>query len=113
MPYSVNRAATPYLNHVGQEKTPIFILDNFLENLSESLLKDVEKLEFDQATTYYPGIRAKLPEEYILAVAQALVPVMQKIYAIPENYKIEFYDSYYSLVTLNPADLMVEQQIPH
>lgn len=113
MAFNVNRAATPYMNAVGQNKTPVFILDNFLENLTSSLQHDLDKLEFNDAPTYYPGIRAKLPEEYILSVARALVPVLHKIYSIPADYKIEFFDSYYSLVTSEPKDLSVEQQIPH
>ncbi len=113
MSFSVNRSATPYLNHVGQEKTPVFILDNFLENLSQDLLYNVDKLGFEQATTYYPGIRARLPEEYILSVARALVPLIQKIYSIPTDYQLEFFDSYYSLVTAKPDELLPEQQIPH
>lgn len=113
MTFNVNRAATPYMNHVGQAKTPVFILDNFLENLSGSLLQNLEQLEFDAASTYYPGIRAKLPEEYILSVARALTPVLQKIYSIPTDYKIECFDSYYSLVTRAPNELSIEQQIPH
>ena len=113
MSYSVNRAATPYFNHVGNEKTPVFILDNFLENLAEDMLCNLDQLEFDDFPTYYPGIRAKLPEEYILAVARACVPLLQKIYEIPAEYKIEFFDSYYSLVTSAPENLSVEQRIPH
>lgn len=113
MSYAVNRAATPYLSHVGNEKTPVFILDNFLENLNEDLLQGVDKLPFDDASTYYPGIRAKLPEEYIVAVAQAVVPLLTQIYKIPPTYKLGFFDSYYSLVTQSPKALSVEQQIPH
>lgn len=113
MSYSINRAATPYLSHVGNEKTPVFILDNFLENLAADLLQDVDKLTFDEAPTYYPGKRAKLPEEYIVAVARAVVPLLSQIYKIPANYKLGFFDSYYSLVTRPPKTLSAEQQIPH
>ena len=101
------------MNLVGQQKTPVFILDNFLENLNASLRQNLERLDFNNAPTYYPGIRSKLPEQYILSVAQALVPLLQKIYSIPSDYKIEFFDSYYSLVTRAPGELSIEQQIPH
>lgn len=113
MSYLVNRAATPYLRHVGQEKTSVFILDNFLENLTVSLLKNIEEVDFNEAPTYYPGIRAKLPQQYIFSVVQAVAPLMQKIYSIPIEYKVEYFDSYYSLVTHAANDLSVEQQIPH
>lgn len=113
MNYRVNRAATPSMNVVGQEKTPVFVLDNFLESLTAGLLHEKERLGFSPAPTYYPGIRAKLPEAYILAVAQAVVPLLCKIYAVPTNSKIQFFDSYYSLVTCEPEQLSIEQQIPH
>lgn len=113
MAYNVNPAAKPYLNNIGKEKTPVFILDNFMQNIEQALLNNLGQLDFDSASTYYPGIRAKLPNEYILAVAKALVPLLQKVYAIPQHYKVEFFDSYYSLVTSPPAELSVEQQIPH
>ena len=113
MAYSINRAATPYLNQVGNSKTPVFILDNFLENLTETLLQDAKHLAFDDAPTYYPGIRSPLPEDYIVTVAKAVVPLLQKIYSIPMHYTVEFYDSYFSMVTKAPHELSVEQQIPH
>ena len=113
MEFSVNRAATPYFSKVGKEQTPVFILDNFLENLDDPLLADLEALTFDQAPTYYPGIRAKLPDQYILMVAQSLVPLLHKIYSIPVDYQVEFFDSYYSLVTKAPDELSIEQQVPH
>lgn len=113
MTYRINRDATPYLNHVGKEKTPVFILDNFMHNLSGSLLHKLKHLEFTEASTYYPGIRAKLPDEYIAAVAHSVLPLLQKIYAIPQHYTVEFFDSYYSLVTTAPDKLSLEQQIPH
>ena len=113
MNYSVNRAAKPYFSHVGQDKTPVFILDNFLENVTQDLLSDIDNLVFDESPTYYPGIRAKLPEQYILSVARACVPLLQQIYAIPADHKVQFFDSYYSLVTCAPQDLSVEQRIPH
>ncbi|MEL0067130.1 MAG: DUF6445 family protein, partial [Gammaproteobacteria bacterium] len=113
MNYSVNRAAKPYFSHVGQDKTPVFILDNFLENVTQDLLSDIDNLVFDESPTYYPGIRAKLPEQYILSVARACVPLLQQVYAIPADHKVQFFDSYYSLVTSAPQDLSVEQRIPH
>ena len=113
MAYSINRAATPYFNHVGKDKTPVFILDNFLENLADDMLADLNQLEFDDFPTYYPGIRAILPQQYILAVARVCVPLLRKIYAIPSDYNIEFFDSYFSLVTVLPEALSVEQRIPH
>ena len=113
MSYQINRAATPYFSHVGNAKTPVFILDNFMENLDEAMLQDLDSLDFENAPTYYPGIRAKLPDEYINAVARAVVPLLLQIYKIPQNYQIEFFDSYYSLVTYNPEELSNEQRIPH
>ena len=101
------------MNYVGREKTPVFVLDNFLENLDASILQTVANLEFEEASTHYPGIRAKLPDDYIVAISKALVPLLHKIYTIPADYKLEFFDSYYSLVTQLPQTLSTEQQIPH
>jgi hypothetical protein len=113
MSYQVNRAAVPYLSHVGLEKTPVFILDNFLQNLGPTLLHHIEKLNFSAASTYYPGIQAKLPEDYIVAVVGTLMPTLKKIYSIPGDYKLTYFDSYYSLVTHAESELSIEQQIPH
>ncbi|WP_100658586.1 DUF6445 family protein [Alteromonas flava] len=113
MQYPINRGATPYLSQVGEQKTPVFILDNFLENQASSLIETCNSMHFDNASTYYPGIRAKLPDEYVLHVAQALIPVLRKIYVIPANYSVEFFDSFFSLVTCEPENLTKEQQIPH
>jgi|SaaInl5LU_22_DNA_1037371.scaffolds.fasta_scaffold00401_10 hypothetical protein len=113
MTYKINKTAKPYLRYVGQEKTPIFILDNFLQNLSQSMLQNLEQLVFEPSNTFYPGIQAKLPDKYILTVANAIVPLLYKIYEIPIDYKVTFFDSYYSLITSEPRSLSIEQQIPH
>ena len=113
MPYSVNRSARPYFNHVGQGKTPVLILDNFMHKVDDDLLHHVESLDFDDAPTYYPGIRAKLPDDYVMSVARAIVPLLQKMHQIPPNYQVRFFDSFFSLVTKMPAQLSLEQQIPH
>lgn len=113
MPYSVNRAAKPHMNYVGIEKTPVFVLDNFLEDIEGTILQELEQLNFNAAPTYYPGIRSKLPNQYIVSISQALIPLLHQIYAIPPGYTVEFFDSYYSLVTCAPEELSVEQRIPH
>lgn len=113
MTYIINRSAKPYLRYVGREKTPIFILDDLLQNLSHSMLENLDQLVFEPASTFYPGIRAKLPNEYIFTLAQAIVPLLYKVYDIPKSYRVQFFDSYFSLVTCSPENLSIEQQIPH
>jgi hypothetical protein len=113
MNISINRHAKPTFAKVGQEKTPVLIMDNFLNALKESLLSDLNSLSFDASPTYYPGIRASLPEEYVVRVASAMMPLIRQMYNIPTGYKMEFFPSYYSLVTAKPSELSLEQSVPH
>ena len=113
MKFTVNRRAKPSFGHVGNEKIPILIMDDFMENLQESLLSSLDDLEFSDFTTYYPGIRAPLPEDYITAVASAMAPLIGRIYSIPSDLNTEFFPSYYSLVTSQPEELSMVQSVPH
>ena len=84
-----------------------------MENLESSLLANLDKLAFDEFDTYYPGIRAELPEAYIAGVAVAVMPLIRQMYSIPSHLNMEFYPSYYSLVTKQPEQLSTLQSVPH
>lgn len=113
MSFIINRQAKPSFGQVGNQKIPVLIMDQLLEDLDSSLLSDIDKLTFDQFDTYYPGIRAELPEQYIATVAIAMMPLIRQMYSIPSNLNMEFYPSYYSLVTKQPDELSTLQSVPH
>ncbi len=113
MQISINRQAKPSFGQVGSEQTPILIMDDFLENLQTSLLAARDTLNFDAFDTYYPGVRASLPEQYIVAVAAAMMPLIRQIYSVPTNLSMEYYPSYYSLVTRQADELSMLQSVPH
>ncbi len=57
---------------VGDEKTPIIILDDFLIDTSEIIANAHYDVNFNDADTYYPGIRADIPKHYFNLVLNAL-----------------------------------------
>ena len=113
MQFPINRGAIPSVYKVGNEQTPILLLDNFIESLEESMLSGLESLSFDVYQTYYPGIRSDLPRDYIMAVATTVGPLIRQLYGVPPEYQTQLFESYYSLVNSAPEDLILEQRLPH
>ena len=113
MDFIINRQAQPSFGQVGNEKIPVLIMDQFMANLNDSLLSNRSDLTFDAFDTYYPGIRAELPQAYIATVAIAMMPLIRQMYSIPAHLNMEFYPSYYSLVSKRPNELSTLQSVPH
>ena len=102
---------------IGEEQTPIIVIDNFVQDPERIVELAVEMAPFPrQEGHYYPGRRRRIiPQdgesfEYVQAVCQAIAPLMQQVYGLP-GYDI--LDAGFSLMTLKPNELQPLQTIPH
>lgn len=101
-----------YVDIVGNEKTPVLVVDNFLYE-AEALLGFAVKFgEFRDGTDYYPGIQSKVPDFYTQALQTYLRDIICRTFNItPEN--ISHSQSMYSMVLTPPAKLALPQSRPH
>ena len=99
---------------IGNEKTPIVILDDVLVSVEELRDYAYDTAEFRPDEHFaYPGIRAKLPEVYVDAVAPQLAGLLAHLFNVPRGVRFDLVHKVFSLITTQPEDLAVPQRIPH
>jgi hypothetical protein len=102
--------------HVGQEQTPVCIIDDFLLDTS-SVIDAANRRTFEQQYnsngTHYPGARAPVGEEYDMTLLDVLLPILDETYKIPDNLTLYPHGGAYSLLTQTEETLQPLQCLPH
>ena len=97
---------------VGNEKTPVLVVDNFLHE-AEALLGFAIKFgEFRDGTDFYPGIQSNVPKFYSQALQTYLPDIICEAFNITRE-NISHSRSTYSMVLTPPARLAIPQARPH
>ena len=110
----VNRHASPLVRTVGTEQTPVVTIDRFALDPDAVVEHAYRTAQFgDDPTSAYPGVRADLSRSHVILVLKALLPLMRKIYSIPENLTVKPVNAVYSLVTTPESKLRLLQRLPH
>jgi hypothetical protein len=110
----VNPHYSPILYAVGNEVTPLVVIDEFAINLQGFVDECVRSLRFDiDQTSAYPGIRAKLTRGHVVPTLNAILALLYKAYKIPQNLKPKPQSAFFSLVTKPPSELELLQRLPH
>jgi hypothetical protein len=99
---------------VGNKRTPVVIIDDFIEDLStlKDFAKNYVEMKVDDSN-YYPGIRAELPMAYAKNVVAVLFKQLYKLYNIPQDKEMRAVNLVYSLITKSPDELALHQKRPH
>lgn len=99
---------------VGNEKEPVLIVDNFLNNPEMLIEYAKTNCEFNgnESGGYYPGVRAKGPDVYIKALVKFLGPIILETF-YGERIKAVRPASFFSMVVTPPEKLSPLQCIPH
>lgn len=100
------------LYHVGRDKTPLVVIDNFIKDPQSLVDFCVANTRFSQADRFYPGQRMPAPEIYIHAIHYYLGELFQTAFGLQKD-KWENGKSLYSMVLTPPAQLKVQQCHPH
>ena len=115
--------------HIGNERTPILIIDDLVENpedlidLAGFTVGNGEKFQH-QKSDFYPGIRKNAPQSYQTVIGQSLFSLLKSSLFLPEK-KVEKSSNYYtvsylevlmsafSIATTKPEYLKPIQMLPH
>lgn len=99
---------------IGRRRIPVLIIDDYFDSLTSVLGLAQHTAHFipDEAT-YYPGVRSKLPKEYVLASLKPLMKGLYNIFDIAPELTPAPVDNYFSLVTKQPNQLLPQQTLPH
>jgi len=99
---------------VGREGTPVIIIDDFAQDTRMLIDFACSTAEYGpDENTSYPGLRASLPREYVIAVLNAIFRLLFKVYGVPEELSLRPQNTVYSLITTPERELSQAQCVPH
>jgi len=103
-------ARTVSVRHIGRERQPVAILDNFAAD-PDTLRAAAAAAAFRPAGRHYPGVSAPLPRGYFFPHAALFSQVLRDLFGMPDGARV--LDATFSIVTLAPESLALAQRIPH
>jgi hypothetical protein len=99
---------------VGDEKTCVIVCDNVLKDLAVVRDTASSTAEFkDESKTAYPGKRAKIPDAYAAKVFPLVTSLIRDNYKLPTSARGHMDAGYFSVVTIAPEELSIQQRLPH
>ena len=111
--YAFNPQAQVQWLELGQSRTRALVIDDALLDLSQ-IRQDAVSAAFRQDKgSYYPGIRAELPQAYARCLLEALYPLLLQLVQPPPECRLIPQQWYLSLLTTPAAQLLPLQRLPH
>lgn len=99
---------------VGQEQTPVIVIDNFCVSVQDIIADACDNQTFaGDNNSYYPGIRATLPRDYVVKLLKAIYQGIYKVYGIDRSLALKIKLTYFSLINTPAKQLSLLQRIPH
>lgn len=99
---------------VGNEKTPIVIIDEPIQSTDALVQYAQQRADFISGDdSSYPGIRAELPSAYADALGPQLIGMISHVFKIPPSARPHLVHQLFSLVALQPGELAPLQRLPH
>ncbi len=112
--FKVNPNINPVIKKVGKEQTPVIIIDDFITELTPILNDAYNNQTFSMdSNSFYPGIRSRLPTDYVLEILKAVYQGIYQVYDIPRTLKLKLMLNYFSLINKPEEELALLQRIPH
>jgi hypothetical protein len=100
------------LRHIGLEKQPLVIVDNVLAKPQVLIDAACAADFYVPEHTRYPGLNARLPDDYYGLIIDALRGPMQAAFDLPSSAWLDYF-GYFGLVTVRSEDAEPIQRIPH
>ncbi len=98
------------VHRIGREQEPVVVIEHFAPD-PDALRTAARTAAFEPAGEHYPGIRAALPPGYVPAVRACLSNVFREVFG--SNEAASVIDLCWSMVTMAPDALSIEQRLPH
>ena len=102
-----------YRNYLtGNEKVPMLVVDSFLSDPQLLVKYCLETDIFNNADSFYPGLRMPAPELYIHAIRHYLGDLIEAIFGLKKD-SWRGGRSVYSMVITKPENMNERQSVPH
>lgn len=112
--FQVNPRSSLQVRNVGEEQTPVVIIDDFSLDTSSVVEWACNDANFGvDATAAYPGVRAPLARDHVMAELNALYALLCQVYAVPETLSMRPVNAVFSVVATPETELKLLQCLPH
>lgn len=110
----VNKNASLKIITVGNDQTPVIIIDDFAVDTKNIIDNACNNSNYGiDNNSFYPGLRSKLPKDYVISALQKVYKGICHVYNIPLQLQLNPQDTYYSLITKPKEELSLIQRMPH
>ncbi|QIR14902.1 DUF6445 family protein [Shewanella aestuarii] len=104
----------PQVIYVGNEKTPVIVIDDFADDLTHLVDYACHKAHYEpDEGSYYPGVRSLLPRLYVIEVINHIFQLIYDVYNVPHQLQLKPQMWVFSLINQQPESLMPLQRLPH
>ncbi len=100
------------VDYVGNEQSPVLIVDHFLSEPDSLIDYCVENSQFNSLDKFYPGVRSPAPNLYVQILYHHLHKIIYDIFSLKEGM-VKTVKSDFSMVVSDPFQLSINQRVPH
>lgn len=114
--YSLNPELSQQAFRIGNEQTPVFIVDDFMQDYSGAIEEAIQSpyaADKESVGAYYPGMRAPVGSEYGMSLLKYTQAIFYKIFSVPNQLTLFPQNGSYSLITKQEQDMDALQCLPH
>lgn len=107
------KKAAIQIDRLGYSQAPVIVIDGGSSAI-EVIRQFAQNSSFDNdGANNYPGVRAAIPKDMVIAYVKPLLPYLYRVFKIPTHLKPQPLDNYFSLITRKNGELNYAQTIPH
>ena len=113
LPFRPHPAITSRIDHVGTERAPVIVIDNFVAEPEALVAHAASLAPFAPAEqTFYPGVRAPAPLDFVQGVHAYVEAACRAAFGLGAM-TVTSGAWTYSLVTTPPSELTLRQRMAH
>ncbi|ASM49486.1 hypothetical protein PESP_a1358 [Pseudoalteromonas espejiana DSM 9414] len=115
--FTLNKNKALQVHTVGEEKTPIIVIDDFVNNVDALInfavfSQNARETFCTQESDFYPGVRKAAPLSYIEQL-KALAPIINSHFDMADKNEFDVILSAFSIACTEPDELRPIQMLPH
>ena len=115
--FKLNENMALHIHTVGEEKTPIIVIDDFVNNVDALInfavfSQNARETFCAQESDFYPGVRKAAPLSYIERL-KALAPIINSHFDMADKSEFDVILSAFSIACTEPDKLRPIQMLPH
>jgi hypothetical protein len=108
--FAINPGRRVMVRKMGAALAPLICIDDFSLH-PERLVEHARRADFIDVGSQYPGVRAPVPDGYVRALLTVLAPLIEPNFGAPPESDLDL--CAFSMVTTPPAQLAMNQRMPH